>query len=289
MLKWFSQPRAAVTGAVLVLAMVSACTKKAGTSNAPAPSTAQTPGQPNNGTTPSAPNSGGVEAVLTRFALQSLAGDVIFCQTFSTASKLQLSDVESTINALAGAQAGIPAGMLNPFTVQSLALSVKNQACARVPELLNAGHCALTVQKQTATGLVSFATEQRLFWKDIPTLAQAANVKTSLDGKTALLSSKNAILLSLNRQLTQQRQLLQFLQATTGQSGLIADAQALLTSLQEQVNTLDGDIKRIEDEIKPIEDEMNKRIAELNTARAALKLACNPASMGATAAAWKDQ
>ncbi|MEN9529682.1 MAG: hypothetical protein RI932_1555 [Pseudomonadota bacterium] len=288
MLKTTFYTPALIAGALLCLALSSSCTKKSGTASPPAPAQTQAPTQPGINTPPN-PNSGEVEAALTKFALQSLAGEEIFCQTFSTPAKLQMGDIESTINGLAGAQAGIPAGLLNPFTIQSLALSVKNQACARIPELLSSGHCALTVQKQGAAGLISFTTEQRVLWKDIPTLAQAANVKTSLDAKSALLSSKNAVLLSLNRQFTQQRQLLQILQATTGQSGLIADAQALLTSLQEQVTSLETEIRGLENEIKPIQDEMNKRIEELNTARAALKLACNPASMGATSAAWKEQ
>jgi hypothetical protein len=278
-----------VVGGLLTLTLALGCTKKPSEKSQATPT--KTPSQPSAGTPPATPDSGQVDAAQAMFALQSIVGDLIFCQTLSTPAKLtQLGDVESTVNALAGAQAGIPAGMLNPFTVQSLGLSLKDKGCTRVPELLNGGgHCALTVQKQTASGVVSFTTEQRLLWKDIPTLAQAANVKTSLDTKTALLSSKNAVLLSLNRQLTQQRQLLQILQATTGQSGLFADAQALLESLQEQVATLENEIKSVENEIKPIQDEMNKRIGELNTARAALKLACNPGGMGATSASWKEQ
>lgn len=250
---------------------------------------AQTPTQPSTTTPPATPSPGLVEATQSMFALQSIAGDLIFCQTFSTPSKMpQITDLESAVNSLAGAQAGLPAGMINPFNVQSLGLSVKENACSRVPELLSGGHCALTVQKQSATGSMLFSTEQRLFWKDIPTLVQAANVKASLDAKTNLLSTKNALMLSLNQQLTQQRQILKFLEDMTGQPGMIADAQALLESLQTQIGILDKDIKALEDEIKPIQDEMNTRINELNTARAALKLACNPGGMGATAASWKE-
>jgi hypothetical protein len=92
----------------------------------------------------------------------------------------------------------------------------------------------------------------------------------------------------LQKQVSQQRLLLQILQGTSGNAGLFSEAQALLTNLQEQTTNLESDIKGLEAELKPIQDELTIRIDELNTARAALKLACNPAGMGAENAVWKE-
>ena len=81
---------------------------------------------------------------------------------------------------------------------------------------------------------------------------------------------------------------MQILQAPNGNSTLISEAQALLTRLQEQTVSLDKDIKSLEAETKPIQDELNKTLDKLATARASLKLACNPVGMGADSAVWKD-
>ena len=274
-------------GAASVI-LANACTKTSAKSQNPLPSTPQAPSTSGPNTVPSPAGGGNSEAALLRFSLVSLAGERVFCQNFSTANQLFPADLESIANGMAGAQANIPAGLPNPFSVQTLALNIKPKICESIPELLSAGHCALSLSKQIATGTVSVQTEQRLLWKDVSVLAQATSVKASLDSKTSALATKNAIFASLQKQVSQQRLLLQILQGTSGNAGLFSEAQALLTNLQEQTTNLESDIKGLEAELKPIQDELTIRIDELNTARAALKLACNPAGMGAENAVWKE-
>jgi hypothetical protein len=274
-------------GAASVI-LANACTKTSAKSQNPLPSTPQVPSTSGPNTVPSPAGGGNSEAALLRSSIVSLAGERVFCQNFSTANQLFPADLESIANGMAGAQANLPAGLPNPFSVQTLALNIKPKICESIPELLSAGHCALSLSKQVATGTVSVQTEQRLLWKDVSVLAQATSVKASLDGKTSALATKNAIFASLQKQVSQQRLLLQILQGTSGNAGLFTEAQALLANLQEQTTNLESDIKGLEAELKPIQDELTIRIDELNTARAALKLACNPAGMGAASASWKE-
>lgn len=272
----------------LIMLGMASCTKGSSKSQPPNAAANATPLPMSPTTAPNAPGLGNVEAAPIQYALASLAGEDIFCQGFTTQQQIAQTDLEALINRMAGAQAGIPAELLNPFTVQTLALVIKAKACDKTPDLLKNGHCAVAVNRQVATGTVSVQSEQRLFWKDVPVLTQASSVKTSIDSKTAIVSAKNAVVMSLQKQITQQQMLLQILQATTGNSQLMKDAQALLASLQDQVKAVETEIKTLEEQIKPLQDELNKRIEELNTARAALKLACNASGMGAVSATWKE-
>lgn len=265
-----------------------ACTKTSAKSQNPLPRASEAPTASGPNVNPSPTGGGNAEAALLRFSLISLAGERVFCQNFSTANQLFPADLESIANGMAGAQANIPASLPNPFSVQTLALNIKPKICESIPELLSAGHCALSLSKQVATGTVSVQTEQRLLWKDVSVLAQATSVKASLDSKTNALATKNALFASLQKQLSQQRLLLQILQGTSGNSALFSEAEALLTNLREQTTTLESDIRGLEAELKPVQDELTIRIDELNTARAALKLACNPEGMGAANAVWKE-
>ena len=271
------------------------CTKKGSQSSSenspstPAPSStspsAQEPASSKPSTTPANQN---IEIAPLRFALSSLAGEGTFCQNFSTKNQLASGDLEGVINKMAGAHAGIPEEITNPFTVQTLALIIRSKSCDQIPQLITSGHCALVVNKQLATGTVVVETEQRLLWKDIPVLAQAISVKTTIDAKTNIINEKNATFANLQKQISQQRTLLQILQATSGGSTLIKEAQTLLSSLQEQIQNIENEVKLLENELKPLQDELNKRVEELNTARSVLKTSCHPVSMGATSATWKE-
>lgn len=269
-----------------LLVAVSACTKsnakKQASSEDLHPITAppQTPALPN--------PAGTAEAVRPLYSIASLGGEELFCQNFSAERAYDAADLEPALNRMAGAQAGIPEGLMNPFTLQTLALKLNPSGCKKTPELLKGGHCALSVVKQLPSGAVTLQTEQRLFWKDIPTLAQASSAKATLDTKAGLLSSKNALFASLQTQINQQKLLLQILEKTSGGSALFTEAQNLLTALQEQAATLSNETKDLEEQIAPLQNELNKRTEELQTARAALKMSCNPSGMGAVSAVWKD-
>ncbi|MFZ9520376.1 MAG: hypothetical protein ACO3A4_07855 [Silvanigrellaceae bacterium] len=273
----------------LVAATLAACTKKSA-NNSPAPAvlpTLATTSTPTSGL----PGSGTVEN-LFRYSLSSVAGEMVFCQDFVSQSQTPLADLEKVTESMALAQAQIPVGVANPFSPKTLGLAVKPDACGNIPGVIKDGHCAISIGQDTASGKVTYRTEQRLLWKDLPILAQASYIKATLDQKTSAIDSKNELFRSVQRQITQQQQFLQILQlgqqVTTGQqSEMIKQAQELLTNLQNQAKQLEADVRALEAEVVPIQDELGKTLAKLETARTDLKQACTAAGMGAASAEWK--
>lgn len=268
-----------------------ACTKKSSDSSpAPAanpqltatPSTAQPgAGLPNGGT-----------EKLFRYALSSAAGDVVFCQDFTSQSQPPIADVESVTDSLGIAQAQIPAGVINPFSPKALGLSVRPAGCSLIPEVIRNGHCAISLSRDVTSGKLTLQTEQRLLWKDLPILAQASYIKATLDNKNNTIKSKNELFASVQKQITQQQQFLTILQLgqqlTTGDKvQLIEQAQEVLSNLQKQSQNLENEVKGLETELVPIQAELSKTLEKLETSRTALKQACTPAGMGATSAEWK--
>lgn len=223
-----------------------------------------------------------------RYTITSLAGENVFCQDFISRSPLSESDVQSILNAFAGRQAGIPADVPNPFSLQTLALTFQSQACSSLSTLIADGHCAVTLSQLLATGQISLETQQRILWKDLPKLAQAQAVKTSLDRKAEIINGKNTLLATLQQQVTQQKLLLQILQGAGNDSQLVQDAQKLLEQLEQQTVTLSKELEGLEDELVPLQDELEKRLDELRVARASLKQSCSVAGLGAAGAGWKD-
>lgn len=265
------------------------CTKKSSNS-APAPAaapvTATTPVQQ-----PALPGPGNVEN-LFRYSLSSLAGEIVFCQDFVSRAQTPLADLEKVAENMAIAQAQIPTGVSNPFNPKTLGLAVKPDACGTIPSVIKDGHCAISVAQDATIGQVSYQTEQRLLWKDLPILAQASYIKATLDQKTSAISGKNELFRNVQKQITQQQQFLQILQVgqqlTTGQqSEMIKNAQEVLANLQNQASQIDSEVKAIEGELVPIQDELNKTLAKLDVARTSLKQACTTTGMGATTAEWK--
>jgi hypothetical protein len=266
-----------------------ACTKKSTSSNpapAAAPVTATTPVQQ-----PGMPGAGTAER-LFRYSLSSVAGEIVFCQDFVSQSQTPLADLEKVAENMAMAQAQIPAGVSNPFSPATLGLAVKPDACGTIPSVIKDGHCAISVGQDATSGKVSYLTEQRLLWKDLPILAQASYIKATLDQKTSAISGKNELFKNVQKQITQQQQFLQILQVgqqlTTGQqSEMIKNAQEMLANLQNQANQIEAEVKTLENELVPIQEELNKTLAKLDTARTALKQACTASGMGAMSAEWK--
>ncbi|NBO38007.1 hypothetical protein EBU99_05435 [bacterium] len=285
----FKTPSPAVAVCALAaLVSLSSCTKSSSQSaNSPAP-VIQPPAPSTSAPIGNAPGSGNVSESMLSYSIASLAGEDLFCQTVTTKNQMRSADLEPLANALAGAQGNVPKGVLNPFTMQTLGLVINATPCNKIPALVASGHCEIAASQLAATGQIAIQTEQRILWKDVALLAQATSVQLSLDSKRDVIASKNAVLSSVQSQIRQQQLLLQILQAPNGNSTLISEAQALLTRLQEQTVSLDKDIKSLEAETKPIQDELNKTLDKLATARASLKLACNPVGMGADSAVWKD-
>lgn len=271
---------------VSLLAVVTACTKSGSKKQTESGGSSPTPSPTSSTSAPAASPTAAAARVF--YSVASLGGDELFCQSFSSERPYNATDLEPAIHSMAGAQAGIPDGLLNPFTLQTLALKLQTSPCLKVPPLLTGGHCALSVARQLSTGPVTLQTEQRLLWKDIPTLAQATSAKTTLDAKSGLLSSKNALFASLQTQINQQKLLIQILEKTSGGSTLFTEAQNLLNTLQEQATNLNNETKELEEQIAPLQNELNKRMEELQTARATLKMSCNPSGMGAVSATWKE-
>lgn len=279
--------KCAEVSALLVLSCgFAACTKKkSSTDNGAAP-------QPNQ---PVEPAPGGTAQPNPlenlpefRYTVASLAGENVFCQDFISRSPLTESDVQTILNAFAGRQAGIPAELPNPFSLQTLALAFQSQACGTMSTLIADGHCAVTLSQLMATGQLSLETQQRILWKDLPKLAQAQAVKSSLDRKAEVISGKNTLLATIQQQVTQQKLLLQILQGAGNDSQLVQDAQKLLEQLQQQTVALSDELKGLEDELIPLQDELEKRLDELRVARASLKQSCSVAGLGAAGASWKD-
>ncbi|MEY2986938.1 MAG: hypothetical protein RJB13_459 [Pseudomonadota bacterium] len=225
---------------------------------------------------------------LFRYTIASLAGSNVLCQDFSSRMQLSETDVQMILNSFAGRQAGIPPELPNPFNLQTLALKLQPEPCEGISSLLQDGHCAVTLSQMMATGQVTLETEQRVLWKDLPTLAQAIAVKTSLDSKASIIAGKNSILGTIQQQITQQKLLLQILQGAGNDSQLLKDAQNLLEQLQEQSKNLEGELGGLEREIQPLQDELEKRLDELRVARATLKQSCNVQTLGSAGASWKD-
>ncbi len=223
-----------------------------------------------------------------QYTIASLAGNSVFCQNFSSRTQLNSTDVQTLLNTFAGRQAGIPPELPNPFSLQTLALKLQNEPCSSTSSLLQDGHCAVTLSQMMATGQVTLESEQRVLWKDLPTLAQAIAVKNSLDNKASIIAGKNSILATLQQQITQQKLLLQILQGTGNDSQLVKDAQKLLEQLEEQSKTLADELGGLESEIQPLQDELEKRLDELRVARATLKQNCNVQALGTAGASWKE-
>lgn len=223
-----------------------------------------------------------------RYSLASLAGNNILCQDFTSRTQLGESDLQIMLNAFAGRQAGIPPELPNPFSIQTLALRLQTEPCGAVSSLIQDGHCAVTLSQMMATGQVTLETEQRVLWKDLPTLAQALAVKTSLDNKASVIASKNSIFSTLQQQITQQKLLLQILQGAGNDSQLVKDAQKLLDQLQEQSKTLADEVGGLESELQPLQDELEKKLEELRVARATLKQSCSVQQLGTAGASWKE-
>jgi len=268
------------------LAISNACTKSKSTDKTDQPPTQNQPVSP---IPPQVSQPSPIEiAPVFQYAVSSLAGDNILCQAFSSRIELSESDLQTMLNAFAGRQSGIPPELPNPFSLQTLALKLQAEPCGAVSSLLQDGHCAVTLSQLLATGQVTLETEQRVLWKDLPTLAQAVAVKTSLDNKASIVAGKNSIITTLQQQINQQKLLLQILQGAGNDSQLVKDAQKLLDQLQEQSKTLSDELAGLEAEIQPLQDELEKRLDELRVARATLKQSCNVQTLGTAGASWKD-
>jgi hypothetical protein len=279
--------------ALCTFVIVAGCTKK-GSGTSPVPAAAPTASAPS--TQPATPpqsgdgNSGTLER-LFRYSLISSAGDVVFCQDFSSKTQSPLGDIETVADNMAMAQSQVPAGVINPFRPRTLGLTLKAEPCTRPSSLIKDGHCAVTASADTLSGKIFVTTQQRLLWKDVVVLAQANYNQSVIDQKTNAISGKNTLFETVQKQISQQQQFLNILQlgqqATTGQqSDMIKQAQDLLTSLQNQSQEIQNDIKKIEAEMIPYQDELKKSLEKLGEARNALKQACTPAGMGATSAEW---
>lgn len=277
--------------ALFALCSTNGCTKKS-SSSAPAPAVAPQVTAAPPQVVPTQIGGGTVER-LFRYSLNSIAGDGIFCQDFISQTQVPLNDIEAVADVMAMAQAQVPAGVLNPFKPKTLGLSVKPEGCARIPELLKSGHCAVTSSADTVSGKLNLKTEQRLLWKDLAILAQASYNQGVIDSKNSAISGKNELFKTVQKQITQQQQFLNILQIgqqlTTGQqSEMIKQAQEVLSNLQNQSKQIETDIKKIEDEIVPYQDELKKTLEKLTVAREDLRKACTTSGMGATAAEWNE-
>jgi hypothetical protein len=278
--------------AIWLFTAIAGCTKKSsGGASSPAPVAGTAapviPAQPPQ----SGDGNGGTLERIFTYSLISSAGDVVFCQNFSTKAQVPTADIQSVADSMAMAQAQVPAGVLNPFSPKILGLSVKPEACVRTSALIKDGHCAVTASADTATGKVIINTQQRLLWKDLIILGQANYNQSVIDQKNSAISGKNTLFENVKKQIAQQQAFLNVLQigqqVTTGQqSEFVKEAQEMLTNLQKQSADIQSEIKRMEDELIPVQDELKKSLEKLTEARDTLKQACTPAGMGATTAEW---
>jgi hypothetical protein len=274
----------------LTLWCFTACTKKSSSKNTDQPN--QSPITTSNQPTTPQTSLPATPVPLYRYSLSFTAGEAIFCQDFLSQSEFPVADVESMANVMAVAQAQVPSGVVNPLNPKTLGLTLKPSGCTLIPDILKDGHCAVSMSSGANSGRSPVTSEQRLLWKDLPVLVQASTVKAIIDTKNNSISSKNELFKSLQKQITQQQQILQLIQAgqqvATGQpSQLLEQAQELMVTLQDQAKNLENDVKRLEEEIIPVQSELNKTLEKLTASRAALQQSCTPSGMGTSTAEWK--